>query len=51
MMRMTDPLMRKNQPKRPGRAIASAPRTASRWNALAAVAAIFAAYAAVLIYA
>jgi hypothetical protein len=43
--------MRHNQPKRPGRAIASPPPKTSRRNALAAVAAIFAAYAAMLLYA
>jgi hypothetical protein len=51
MMRRFDPSMRHNQPKRPGRAIASPPPKTSRRNALAAVVAIFAAYAAVLLYA
>jgi hypothetical protein len=43
--------MRQNRPKRLDRAIAGPPRTTPRRNALAAVVAIFAAYAAVLLYA
>jgi hypothetical protein len=43
--------MRHNQPKRSARTIASPPPKTSRSTALAAVAAIFAAYAALLLYA
>jgi hypothetical protein len=44
-------MTRQNQSKRPARAIASPPPGTSRRNALAAVVAIFTAYAAVLLYA
>ena len=43
--------MRHEQSQRPARAVARPPRTTPRRNALAAAAAIFAAYAAVLLYA
>ena len=43
--------MRQKQPKRPARVIAGPPPKTSRRNALAAVAAIFSAYAALLLYA